>query len=85
MRRLPRHEIERRIAAAADLWSIAPLLNRMPKELSGGERSRVALARAVIRELKVLLFDEPLAGLDAPLRANCEKRSPGCRRHCPRP
>ncbi|MBO1722793.1 ATP-binding cassette domain-containing protein, partial [Extibacter sp. GGCC_0201] len=42
--------------------------NRLPKELSGGQQQRVSLARAMIVEPKVMLFDEPLSNLDAKLR-----------------
>jgi multiple sugar transport system ATP-binding protein len=44
-------------------------MERLPQALSGGERQRVAIGRAVVRRPRVFLFDEPLASLDAPLRA----------------
>jgi len=47
----------------------AELLNRKPRELSGGQQQRVAIARCVIRNPNVFLFDEPLANLDAKLRS----------------
>ncbi|TBL62822.1 ATP-binding cassette domain-containing protein, partial [Klebsiella oxytoca] len=44
------------------------LLDRKPKELAGGQRQRVAMGRAIVRDPKVFLFDEPLSNLDAKLR-----------------
>ena len=67
--RLPRAEIDRRVAETAGLLGIAPLLTRKPRELSGGQRQRVALGRALVRKPRVFLFDEPLSNLDAGLRA----------------
>jgi len=68
MARVPRPEIERRVAQAAELLQIQPLLKRRPSELSGGQRQRVAIGRALVRDVGVFLFDEPLSNLDAKLR-----------------
>ncbi len=67
-RRLPRHEIERRVAAALELVGLTGLAERRPSQLSGGQQQRVAVARTVVIEPKLLLLDEPLSNLDAKLR-----------------
>jgi multiple sugar transport system ATP-binding protein len=68
LRKVPKDEIKRRVAEAAELLGLADFLNRKPKQLSGGQRQRVALGRAIVREPKVFLMDEPLSNLDAKLR-----------------
>ena len=68
MAKVPRPEIERRVASAAKLLHIEELRKRRPAELSGGQRQRVAIGRALVRDVKVFLFDEPLSNLDAALR-----------------
>ncbi len=66
--KLPAAEIEQRIAWAAKLLQIEPLLDRKPAQLSGGQRQRVAIGRALVKKVAVFLFDEPLSNLDAKLR-----------------
>ncbi|MBB5220608.1 multiple sugar transport system ATP-binding protein [Amaricoccus macauensis] len=66
---LPRGEIDKRIARAAEILQIQPLLDRKPAALSGGQRQRVAIGRALVRDVDVFLFDEPLSNLDAKLRS----------------
>ena len=66
--KLPKPEMERRIAWAAKLLQIEPLLDRKPSQLSGGQRQRVAIGRALVKNVDVFLFDEPLSNLDAKLR-----------------
>ncbi len=66
--RLDAAEVERRVAWAAKLLQIEPLLDRKPAQLSGGQRQRVAIGRALVKHAEVLLFDEPLSNLDAKLR-----------------
>ncbi|MCE2749291.1 MAG: ABC transporter ATP-binding protein [Rhodobacter sp.] len=62
--------IKERVTGAARLLEIAHLLERRPHELSGGQKQRVAIGRAIVREPKLFLFDEPIAHLDAKLRAH---------------
>lgn len=68
MRKYVKGEIDARVKKTSELLQIAELLNRKPKELSGGQQQRVALGRALVREPRVFLMDEPLSNLDAKLR-----------------
>ena len=66
--RLPKADIEQRLAKAAGILGLVPYLDRYPRQLSGGQRQRVAMGRAIVRDPQVFLFDEPLSNLDAKLR-----------------
>ena len=73
--KVPKFEIDRRVNEAAMILDIEKLLSRKPTALSYGQRWRVALGRAIVRNPKVFLFDDPLSGIDAKnhasaLRAN---------------
>jgi len=68
MRRLSRPDIEAKVQAAAKVLDITHLLERKPRELSGGQQQRVALGRALVRDPRAFLMDEPLSNLDAKLR-----------------
>jgi len=67
-RRLAPAEIRRRVAEVAQTLGLEGLLGRRPSALSSGQRQRVALGRAMVREPAVFLSDEPLSNLDAQLR-----------------
>jgi multiple sugar transport system ATP-binding protein len=66
----PHSEIETKVAEAARMLKLEPLLDRKPSQLSGGQRQRVAIGRAIVRRPDVFLFDEPLSNLDAALRVS---------------
>jgi len=66
--RLPKSEIDERVGKAADILQIQHLLKRRPSQLSGGQSQRVAIGRAIVKQPKAFLFDEPLSNLDAELR-----------------
>ena len=68
VRRVDGREAKERIAAAAASLGLEPLLGRYPDQISGGERQRVALGRALVRRTRLLLLDEPLSNVDAQLR-----------------
>ncbi|WP_280952360.1 ABC transporter ATP-binding protein [Pleomorphomonas carboxyditropha] len=66
--KMAKAEIVARVAKAADILQIGHLLARRPNQLSGGQSQRVAIGRAIVKEPKAFLFDEPLSNLDAELR-----------------
>jgi ABC-type sugar transport system ATPase subunit len=68
-RKIPHGQVRSRVNQVAGILGLDPLLSRRPAQLSGGERQRVAIGRAVVREPRVMLFDEPFSSLDLPLRS----------------
>src|SRR5690606_8694035 len=68
MARVPEARVRERVGRVLDLVGLTGLERRAPSQLSGGQQQRVALARCIVLEPQVLLFDEPLSNLDAKLR-----------------
>ena len=68
VKKVAKSEIDERVQWAAKILNIGALLDRYPNQLSGGQAQRVAMGRAIVRDPKVFLFDEPLSNLDAKLR-----------------
>ena len=68
LRKTPKAEIDKKVKEAAEILDITQYLGRKPKALTGGQRQRVAIGRAIVRDPKVFLMDEPLSNLDAKLR-----------------
>ena len=68
VKNMPEADVQSRVRAAADTVHIAKLLDKMPRQCSGGESQRVALARTIVTNPRVFLMDEPLSSLDAKLR-----------------
>ena len=67
-RRTPKQDIDPKVQRAAKMLGIGHLLDRYPRQLSGGQLQRFAIGRAVVRNARLYLFDEPLSNLDAQLR-----------------
>ncbi len=72
-RRLPRRDIQRKVAEALELVGLSAYADRRPAQLSGGQQQRVAVARTIAIEPKVLLLDEPLSNLDAKMRVTVRR------------
>jgi multiple sugar transport system ATP-binding protein len=66
--KVDKQEAKKRTYEMAELVGLQEMLDRKPKELSGGQEQRVAIARALVKKPRVLLLDEPLSNLDARLR-----------------
>ena len=71
---ITKQEVDQRVRHAAELLEMTHLLDRFPKQLSGGQAQRVAVGRAIVKKPEVFLFDEPLSNLDAKLRASMRVR-----------
>jgi len=72
MRKFPKQEIQQKVAKALDLVQLSGYDQRFPKQLSGGQQQRIAVARALVFDPPILLFDEPLGALDKKLREHMQ-------------
>ncbi|ELM6619987.1 sn-glycerol-3-phosphate ABC transporter ATP-binding protein UgpC [Vibrio fluvialis] len=81
LQKLPKTEIDQRVNEAAKILEIEELLERLPRQLSGGQAQRVAVGRAIVKKPDVFLFDEPLSNLDAKLRASMRVRISDLHKH----
>jgi putative spermidine/putrescine transport system ATP-binding protein len=72
VRHVPKSEIRERVMRALTLVHLPAYVDRLPRQLSGGEQQRVALARAIVFSPRILLMDEPLGALDKKLRTEMQ-------------
>ncbi|WP_312456041.1 ABC transporter ATP-binding protein [Pseudescherichia sp.] len=72
--KMPKEQIDKYVDEAAKILELEELLERLPRQLSGGQAQRVAVGRAIVKKPDVFLFDEPLSNLDAKLRASMRIR-----------
>lgn len=70
LRKYKKDDIDKRVREAAQILGLTEFLQRKPADLSGDQRQRVAMGRAIVRDAKVFLMDEPLSNLDAKLRVS---------------
>ena len=68
MRKMTKKEIEEKVFGAVEILDLGQYVDRLPGELSGGQMQRVALGRAIVKNVPLFLMDEPLSNLDAKLR-----------------
>ena len=68
LQNVARPEVSRRVAQAAELLGLTPLLSARPSELSGGQKQRAAIARGILKNADIFILDDPLVGLDFKLR-----------------
>jgi multiple sugar transport system ATP-binding protein len=80
IKKVPKEEIQKRVADAARILGLEPFLQRKPRALSGGQRQRVAMGRAIVRQPQAFLMDEPLSNLDAKLRVQMRAEIAGLQR-----
>jgi spermidine/putrescine ABC transporter ATP-binding subunit len=72
MRKVPKNQIIEKVKEALDLVQLGGYAKRFPKQLSGGQQQRIAVARALVFDPPLLLFDEPLGALDKKLREHMQ-------------
>jgi len=81
---VPKKEIRARVEEMAKFLKVSHIMERLPKTMSGGERQRIALGRALIRTPAIFLLDEPLSSLDAMLRMELRAELKRLQRECGR-
>src|SRR5262249_13458801 len=81
LRSVPLEDRLTKVGSISHLLGITALLDRKPRQLSGGEAQRVALARALVRSPSCFLLDEPLSNLDAQLRVRARVEVKRIQRH----